>query len=399
MQTPAFPLRLGVYSDLVYRSDAGALSTDRSFVNFVTALSDGIGEVVLFGRLDPKPGRDPYPVEGVRFVPLPHYPSVFSTGRLLRALPGSCRAFADELDQLDAVWLFGPAPLAAVFALIALRRRTPVFLGVRQDYPEYIRSRLPSPSWSWAVAVAKGLDLAFRLVARRAPTLTVGEDLARRYSGGSAPVLPITLSLVSGEQIVDLDEALARNWDGELRLLSVGRLDPEKNPLLLLDVMTRLLARNPRWRLTVAGEGPLAGELARGAADRGLDDDVELRGYVPNGPALWELYRRSHALLHVSLTEGLPQVISEAEAAGLPIVATAVGGVAAALGQGARGLLVPPRDPDAAVDALERLAADEALRSKLVRAELDHARGETLEVQRDRVIAFFRQQLGREARA
>ena len=159
--------------------------------------------------------------------------------------------------------------------------------------------------------------------------------------------------------------------------------------------MTRLVARNPRWRLTVAGAGPLAAELAAGVTRRGLEEVVDLRGYVPNGPMLWELYRSSHAFLHVSLTEGLPQVIVEAAAAGLPIVATAVGGVAAALGHGARGLLVPPRDALVAVEALERLATDEGLRSRLMRAGIEHVRGETLEAQRDRVLEFVSEEIDR----
>ncbi len=384
-------MRLGVYADLVYRLDGDVLSTDRSFVNFVTALPPRVDEVVLFGRLDPEPGRSHYvvPTEAVRFVPLPHYESVFAVGQVVRATPASCRAFSQELDRVDAVWLFGPVPLAVVFALVGMRHRKPVFLGVRQNYPEYVGTRLPSGRWTWAVGAAHALDLSFRLIGRRAPTVTVGEDLAQRYQGGSAPVLPIGLSLVRSSDVVSREEALARSWDGELRLLSVGRLDPEKNPLLLLDVIEELRRRDPRWRLAVVGEGPLEGELSERRDRSGLSDAVELIGHVANGPDLWEQYRRSHLFLHVSLTEGLPQVLFEAEAAGLPIVATDVGGVSAALGHGARGLLVPPRDSTAAVDAIERIATDADLRARLVDAGLADARAEALDVQLDRVVAFF----------
>jgi len=388
-------VRLGVYADLVYRADDGRLAADRAFVKFVTKLPPRVDEIVLFGRLDPRQGPNPYPIptEAVRFVPLPFYSSVFDVPALLRALPRSCRTFADELSQLDAVWLFGPAPLAVAFALIARRRRTPVFLGVRQDYPMYIRSRLPSRRWAWAVGAANALDLAFRLVARSSPTLTVGDELAQRYRGGHAPVLPFGLSLVAADDVVPLDAALARPWNGELRVLSVGRLDPEKNPLLLLDVIAGLRARDSRWRLAILGDGPVADDLARAVRRRGLTDAVELQGYGPNGPPLWQQSRSSHAFLHVSLTEGLPQVLFEAEAAGIPIVATSVGGVASALGHGQRGLLVPPNDPGAAIAALERLASDRELRTTLIRAGLDHISGETIEAQLDRVARFLHERL------
>ena len=76
---------------------------------------------------------------------------------------------------------------------------------------------------------------------------------------------------------------------------------------------------------------------------------------------LLDLYRSSHAFLHVSWTEGLPQTLFEAFAAGLPVVATAVGGVPAAVGDAA--LLVEPGDADPPAAELLRLAGDEALRA------------------------------------
>jgi glycosyltransferase involved in cell wall biosynthesis len=387
-------LRLGVYADLVYWSDDEGISTDRAFVKFVTSLPPRVDEIVLFGRIAPEKGRRPYSIPPeVRVVRLPHYSSVFAVKELVRSLPRSVRAFSRALDAVDAVWIFGPAPLALVFALIAQRRRKPMFLGVRQDYTQYIKSRLPDRRWIWAVAVAKALDVAFRIIARRAATVTVGQDLARRYRSGRAAVLPIGLSLVDRGDVVTPEQALSRRWDGELRLLTVGRLDPEKNPLLLAEIAARLRNDGSRWRMIVAGEGPLADRLEHELRRRGLASSVELLGYVPNGPALWSLYRSSHAFVHVSLTEGLPQVLFEALAAGLPVVATSVGGVADALGNGRRGLLVPPADAEAAAAALDRLASEPDLRERLVLAALEFMAGETVDIQQDRVIAFFREQL------
>lgn len=381
-------MRLGVYSDLVYRFDGERYSTDLSFVRFPTSLPPRVEEVVVLGRLDPAPGRAPYelPREGVRFVPLPYYPSVFHVRAFVRAIPRSVAAFAAELPRLDAVWLFGPHPLSVAFALAARRRGVPVVLGVRQHYPAYIGARLPSRAWAWARPAAWALELFWRLLARRLPTIAVGEALAAAYRGGRAPVLATGLSLVRADDILPLEEALARTWEGPLRVLAVGRLDPEKNPLLLLDVLAGLRQRSESWRLAVAGTGPLLPEVRRRAASLGLSDSVEFLGWLGETELRSE-YRRSHAFLHVSLTEGLPQVLFEAQAAGLPIVATDVGGVRAALGGAA--LLVPPRDAGAAVEALERLRADPALRSRLVSAGHEQVRGETIDAQLDRVAEFL----------
>lgn len=386
-----------MYSDLVYRREGDEISTDRAFVRFVTALPPRVDEVVLLGRLDPEPGRAPYvlPANDVRLVPLPFYPSVFHVRRLVSAVRGSARVFADELPGLDAVWLFGPSPLAVLFGLIARRKGVPVLLGVRQDYPRYIAGRLPSRAWKWALGAAWGLEYGFRLLARRAPTIAIGEELARNYRGGAAEVLASGLSLIGTDDLVPLEQALARSWEvDQLRLLSVGRLDPEKNPLLLLEIVAALRKREPRWHLTIVGDGPLRRELDRRVQELGLEEAVELVSYVPNGPRLWEQYRGSHVFLHVSFTEGLPQVLFEAQAAGVPVVATDVGGVAAALGGGATGLLIPPRDANAAVEALERLRTDQTLREGLVEAGLENARRETTQAQLDRIAAFARRTLG-----
>jgi glycosyltransferase involved in cell wall biosynthesis len=174
---------------------------------------------------------------------------------------------------------------------------------------------------------------------------------------------------------------------GDLTVLSVGRLDQEKNPLMLADVLARLAADDDRWRLVVCGEGDLAAALAARLEQLGVATRAELRGYVPMGEALLGLYRTSDVMLHVSWTEGFPQVLVEAFATGLPVVATAVGGVAA--GVGAAALLIPPGDPDAAAAALRRIATDSELRSRLVAAGIERARALTLEAQTARLASFL----------
>jgi glycosyltransferase involved in cell wall biosynthesis len=383
-------MRLGIYTDMLFRADGETISTRRAFVRFVAALPPRVEEVVILGRLDPEPGRFPYelPRAGVRFVALPYYARGTDVGAVVRTLRRSTAIFAGELRRLDAVWVFGPHPLAVVFAAMARRRGTRLFLGIRQDYPRYIAGRLPNRRWAWAVPAAWALDAVFRLLARRAPTVALGRELGRRYAGG-APVLVTGFSLVPRAELVDRQLALARSWDGERVVLSVGRLDAEKNPLLLADVIARLRAHDSRWRLVVAGDGPLRDALAQRLQTLGIEESAQLLGEVPNGPELWSLYRASTVFLHVSLTEGLPQVLFEAQAAGLPIVATAVGGVPAALDGGRNGLLVAPGDAAACASALERLAADGALRERLIDAALRSVRQDTLEAQLDRVATFL----------
>jgi glycosyltransferase involved in cell wall biosynthesis len=228
------------------------------------------------------------------------------------------------------------------------------------------------------------LEAVWRLLARRFSTVVVGPDLARRYSRARR-LLELSVSLVRETELPDAPPE--RRWDGELTALSVGRLDREKNPLLLADILRLLREQDDRWRLVICGEGPLEEELRARLEALALGSHARLTGYVPHDNGLAELYRESHALLHVSWTEGVPQVLFEAFAAGLPVVATAVGGVAEAAGDAA--LLVGPGDPAQPAAALRRLAADPALRERLAEAGLERVRGHTIEAEAARVAAFI----------
>ncbi len=337
------------------------------------------------GRLHPGEERGEsahYPMpESIELAPLPWYGSLANPPAVARALIGSLRTFWRVLDEVDAVLLFGPHPSCFVFAALAALRGRRVVLGVRQDLPAYTRNR--HPHRRSIQLMADVLELGYRLLARRCRTVVVGPDLARKYRRARR-LLPLNISLIRDSDIATGPSRA--DYDGELQALSVGRLEAEKNPLLLADALAAL-GPESRWRLTVCGEGPLAGELGQRLEQLGVGRRARLAGYVPIDGGLLDLYRESHALLHVSWTEGLPQILFEAFAAGLPVVATAVGGVAEAAGDAA--LLIPPGDPDAAAQALERVATDAALRERLVRAGLERARAVTLETESERLARFI----------
>ena len=382
--------RLGIFFELPYRRDKGGFSTHIPFIRFVLALRPHFDDLVLIGRVDPEPGREPYAVpDGVEVAALPHYASLKDTAGIVGTLPATLRAIWGALGRVDAVWVIGPVPMSIPVAVLALARKKRVVLGVRRDLPRYVRHRLGGRRWAPALGAAYILEALFRALARRVPTIAVGADLARLYSGGTAPVHEMTASLVSEVDVQSLSAGTHHPDAGRpVELLSVGRLDPEKAPEMLLKALAQLEERTPgRYRLTIVGDGQLENEL-RAEAKR-FGDAVRFRGHVPNGPELFELYRASDVFVHVARTEGLPQVLTEAQAAGLPIVATDVGGVRAGLGDGAEALLVPPNDPEALTAAITRVASDRDLRAVFRELGLARARTLTLERQAARVAAFI----------
>lgn len=376
-------MRAAVYIDQAFWQEDGEVYAARSFVLFLGKLAEHFDELTVAARLSPTPSSSHYKLPApARFTPLPHYGSAANPLDVGRALRESATRFAALLDRVDVVWLLGPHPFALLFARMAERRGKRVVLGVRQDLPRYVRNRRPRRADLRLVATA--LDRAFRHLAKAHPAVVVGPDLAERY-GSAQRLLNIYVSLVSAADVLDPGPAEARSYDGRVKILSVGRIDAEKNPLMLADVLERL---DPRFEMTICGDGPLEDDLATLLEQRGLSSRAVLRGHVPMGDELIGLYRDSHLLLHVSWTEGVPQVLLEAFAAALPVVATAVGGVAEAAGDAA--LLIPPGDPDAAASAVQRLAESSEVRKRLLARAHAVAQEHTLEREASRVAEFLR---------
>jgi len=398
----SWPAALGVYADLVYARVDGEIRSNMAFAEYIGALAGRCEKLVVFGRLAP-PGRAGECVHplgaGAEFVELPYYDSVANLPAVYRARGASVSAFAGELPGLDCAWLFGPHPLSLAFARAAAEAGVPAALGVRQDQPAYMRSRLHGAKRLFGVPYFDRLERKWRRLARELPVLTAGDQLAELY-GGAPNAHATAFSLVRAADVAAEPVETARGGgiprERPVRVLSVGRLDPEKNPLLLAVIAERLAGGEPdrRYELTIVGDGPLENTLRAEVARRGVSESVEFAGYVPFGPRLDDLYRRSDLLLHVSHTEGLPQVLIEAMAAGLPMVATAVGGVAAAV-EGTGTQLVPPDDAAAAALAVAALASRDDARAEQARRGLERARELTVEAQQADALAHIARRYGK----
>lgn len=389
---PLTPKRLGVYIDAVYdvvsTSEGRIVSTDRSFLLFVSAVGESFESLTLFGRTrrNASPADYVLPPE-VELVELPHYENLRRVHEVAWRLSGTLLRFWHGLDRVDVVWVFGPHPIAIAFAGLALARRKKVVLGIRQDSVRLYAARLPAARWLPARIAVRAVEAAFRLLARRVPATVQGAELARRYTGGRAPVHTMTESVVGASDVSA--EPLERDWEGTIEFLTVGRLETEKNPLLLLEALAALTRERPgRYRLTWIGRGPLEEDVKAHAQRLGIGDLIDFQGYVPFDAGLLDLYRRANAFVHVSLSEGMPKVLIEALACSTPLIATDVGGVRAALRDGEVALLVPPDDRVALTAAMRRILDHPELRTELVLRGLDLARSLTLEAEAARVVEF-----------
>ncbi len=142
----------------------------------------------------------------------------------------------------------------------------------------------------------------------------------------------------------------------------VANYKPGKGLEMLIEVAARLREAVPGLRYVLVGDGPSRHELETAVADAGLDTVVVMAGRADDAR---DVYPAFDIAVQASVSEGLPNAVLEAAAAGLPIVATAVGGTVDIIGTGASGILVPADDADALADSLSRLATDAELRGRL----------------------------------
>lgn len=238
--------------------------------------------------------------------------------------------------------------------------------------------RLAGPAigflWRRAVAVVANSDGLADLARRFAPDLSIdvvpnGVD-ADRFS----PVPPALSDENRPHESGPREDASRKDASGAgaggsnekppLRLIVVGRLVRQKGVDVILRAMARMTAPST---LTVVGDGPARAELTAQAAAAGLAGRTVFTGWLPRA-ALPDAYRAADVMVFPSRDEGMPNVVLEAMASGLPVAGTDIPGTREAVVHGETGFLAAVDDVAAIADALDGLAADPARRSAMAAA-------------------------------
>jgi len=151
------------------------------------------------------------------------------------------------------------------------------------------------------------------------------------------------------------------------RVLFVGRLAAPKGLPILLESIARLREDHPNVQLTIAGDGPDRQQLESMARRLGIESHVRFLGYQSQSQVR-ELLGRSDVFGMASFAEGVPVVLMEAMAGGVPVVATRIAGIPELVDDGGCGFLVPPGDGQALADRIGQLLDDAELRNAIAAA-------------------------------
>ena len=172
------------------------------------------------------------------------------------------------------------------------------------------------------------------------------------------------------------------------KLLYVGRLHFLKGLRELLKALRILKVRGYECQLDIVGarEEPFYSKLVDLANQLGIANQVCWQGFVPYGKKLFNFYQSADVFVLPTYTEGFPRTFWEAAANGCPVITTTVGGIPALVKHEKHALLIPPKNPEAIAESVDRLLSDELLRSNLVKYAYDLALNFTLDVCAERFV-------------
>ena len=289
---------------------------------------------------------------GVRITSMP-LTSKGSFARSIPALAGVIRRESPDLIHVHGHWAASLGQIAIQLAgrfLTIYSVQWPAYLD---DTNAYSRLR------NW-IAEA----LACRLAARVVAVSNADRQTLIRRRLASARKLTVIYNSFDPRKF----SGVAAQPDGSPRnggagvLGFVGRLADQKGCEFLIEAMPAVIQAHPGATLRIVGDGPDRSMLEALVTRLGLEGAVEFLGYQP---ASAEIMAGFDALIVPSIYDVHPLVAVEAMASSLPVVASAVGGLAETVVDGTTGFLVPPRRPDALASAINRLLASDGLRRQM----------------------------------
>jgi glycosyltransferase involved in cell wall biosynthesis len=306
---------------------------------------------------------------GFTAVDIADRPRVFRDVVAIRRLRRLLRAWRPEVVHAHGLRAGALTAIAAAFVRPSVYDAGPALIVTVHNAPA---------AGGVTGAIYRVLEL---IVARRADSvLCVSADLeqrmraagARRVAHASVPAYSIPAPALRTDgaarmpAVTDVGPARPLGPLGPL-VLAVGRLAPQKGFGTLLEAASSWRDIKPEPVLVIVGEGPLDARLKSQAA--ALHLDARFPGHRDDVPAL---LAAAAVFVLPSVWEGQPLILQEALRAGVPVVATRVGGIPELTGEDA--ILVPPGDQDQLSDAVRAVLTDPALAARMRQAALDRAR-------------------------
>jgi glycosyltransferase involved in cell wall biosynthesis len=378
-------------------ADGALWESEGSFARYVDSLAPYFDQIVLM-----VPVFDVPPSHGTRLratnVCLAALPYFAGPRQFYPRLASIYRRLRHSIARCDVIHLRIPSPAAILAFRIARQLSRPIFALIVGDY----RALLPHlPYRRLKKLLFRGYvefeERAVARIARHSLAFANGAALQRKHLADNPRVIETKTTTLRAADIASRSDTCQSR---PIRLLTVSRIDPRKNLRVLPGAVAAL--GQDGFDVTLDLVGPPIGLLGEGerdaildiAARAGVKDRVSLRGAVPLDELMGRYRDYDLFVLPTGPGEGIPRVLLEAMAAGLPVVTTAVAGIRSLVVDGHNGVILDDAGSGAVAAKVRMLIETPDLRQRVIRGGYETARAHTLDAQAASMMAIVSRELG-----
>lgn len=359
------------------------------FVKFVSHLSLFFDEVyycapVIRDNLTVDPRKAPFMIDQndkFKIIQLYPYTSVIDYYKKLPLnLIRNFLLLKEYFKYVDVIMLIIPAMNSFLGFFLSLVYKKPVITFVVGDEKQIVTcgSKYKGLVKVIAKTVTNFHSVFYKVIIDKASvSFFLSRNLMKYFKSNNSYFTFV--NLISDQDIVTRDDT--QIYKIPKTILFSGRLTHEKGVNYLIKAIKLLKDSNFSLILLVCGDGPEKEKLQKLVDDLNLDRDIKFLGFIPWGKKLFEIYTKSDIFILPSLSEGVPKVLLEAMARGLPIIATNVGGIPDIINHMENGILIPPKSPEAIAEAVKLLVKNEELRRKIIKNGYNFVKEHTIDKQ------------------
>lgn len=291
------------------------------------------------------------------------------------------------IKKSDAVFMRIPAMNSFLTTFLCLIFKKPIISYFVGDENEIIKTgtKYRGMNRKIALIISKFHNILYRKICRYSKVVFfISSELKKKYENYSDISYFIFTSLVETKDIhfkKDICDDIKPT-----KLLYVGGLRHEKGVEYLIRSIKYLIQEGFQIRLQICGIGPENMKLQTITNEMKINTFIDFLGFVPFGPKLSEIYNQNDIFILPSISDGVPKVLLEAMAEGLPIIATKVGGIPDIITDRENGILTAPASPYEIVKAIKLIIKDDTMRNRIRRNGYKFVANHTIDKQVMKIV-------------
>lgn len=374
--------KIGLYTEATYCSKFESIYTSDIFLLFIRkALPKN--NFFLIGRYSPnnQEGKHILDKSKEHLYKLSYYKNI---PELIIKFPlyifKNFKVIKTYIEKIDHLLIAVPSPLSLFFLYLANRNNKSITIFIRQETIELIKNRYPKSKIP--LIVAKFLEwilIHFLKRNQHIPVFTFGSILTDKYKNITLNVIPLADTRYSLNDIILESDIRKIDWTNQIKLIFVGRMEKGKGIENLLRTLKEIKKNNVH--LTIVGDGNQTSEYLEMATQYGILDNVTFVGFIPFGEGLFSIIRKHDVFILPSLSEGLPQVILEAMACGILVLASNIGGIPQIVKNKINGFTFDPKSEAELIEIILSLKNNKFDNTKMCKEALKTAREYSCESQ------------------